>query len=192
MRGGCRFGTLWLGLALAVGLPGCGGSSGPGSCPQGTTGVPPNCVPIAPPCTQSTVYSAPVKMNPRTLVYLDFSVPDSGRLDVTLDWTFAASHVGFYLVPANTCTLEEFNKRSCNFMIRSEPSSTKPRKVSQANFAAGNYRWLTGTFDEKQESGSLLIVLSKGTSCPALSFAGTTASSSDDGEPLRMDSVRKE
>jgi hypothetical protein len=67
----------------------------------------------------------------------------------------------------------------------------KPRKLSQANFAAGNYRWLTGTFDEKRESGSLQIVLSKGTGCPALSVGQTGALSFEDGQALRMDFVRR-
>ena len=85
-----------------------------------------------------------------------------------MDWTFTTSPVGFYLVPVNTCTLEEFNARTCNFLMRSEPSSAKPRKVSQPNISAGNYRWIVGNFAEVQESAALLIVLAKGTSCPAL------------------------
>ncbi len=101
----------------------------------------------------------------RFLLYDDFSVPDSGRLDVTLDWTVAASPIGFYLVPANTCTLEEFNARSCTFVIRSEPSATKPKKISTPNFTAGNYRWIIGNFSTEQESVSLAIVLQKGTGC---------------------------
>ena len=101
-------------------------------------------------------------------------MPDSGRLDVTLDWTNASSLVGFYLVPANTCTLDEFNARSCNFLIRSE-TTVKPRKISTPNFNAGNYRWIIGNFSEAQESVSLQIVLSKG-ACAAL---GAPPSASD-------------
>jgi hypothetical protein len=113
------------------------------------------------------------------VAYDDFSVPDSGRLDVTLDWTFASSRVGFYLVPANTCTtIEEFNARSCNFLVRSEPSPTKPRKISTPNFAAGNYRWMVAVFSDQDESVSFQIVLSKGTGCPA--FAGGSPSASSD------------
>jgi len=96
--------------------------------------------------------------------------------DVTLDWTFASSPVGFYLVPVNTYTLDEFNARSCTFLIRSEPSTAKPRKISQPNFSAGNYRWIVANFAEVQESVSLLIVLSKGTGCPALGSPSVGAS----------------
>jgi hypothetical protein len=105
-----------------------------------------------------------------TLYYFDFSVPDSGRLDVTMDWTNPASRVGIYLVPANTCDLDAFNARSCTFLVRSEPSSVKPRKISVPNFSAGNYRWMMGTFSDTDESISYQFVLAKG-SCAALTVA---------------------
>lgn len=181
-----------LGLVfLAAGLSACGGSSSVTQpCPGGTTGTPPNCVATPPPCTQSTLYSSAETLPGRTLVYFDFSVPDTGRLDVTLDWTFPTSPVGFYLVPANTCDLEEFNDRSCDFKIRSEPSPVKPRKISQ-NLPAGNYRWLTGTFGEEDESASLQIVLSKGTSCPALTSTSVGASARDEEGLPSMQRARK-
>ena len=181
---------LFVAAALALGR--CGGS-GPGSCGVGETGTPPNCQKICPAgtippdcrpdCTQTNVYQQDGPVPAGTLVYLDFSVPDSGRLDVTLDWTNASSAVGFYLVPANTCTLAEFNARTCNFVIRAEPSSSKPRKVSLANLAAGNYRWIVANFSASDESVALKIVLAKGTGCPA--FGGTPPSVlSRVGDPL--------
>jgi hypothetical protein len=106
------------------------------------------------------------------LGYNEFSVPDSGRLDITVDWTNASSKIGVYVVPTNTCTLDQFNARSCNFLVRSEPSNMKPRKISTPNFAAGNYRWLIAS--DSVESISLQIVLSKG-SCAALTGGQPTA-----------------
>jgi hypothetical protein len=120
--------------------------------------------------------SGPLEAN--TLGFHDFSVADSGRLDTTVDWTNASSTIGVYVVPANTCTLDEFNARSCNFLARSEPSTVKPRKISTANVAAGNYRWLVGNFSDKDESISFQFVLSKG-SCAALTGGLPTASSGD-------------
>jgi hypothetical protein len=120
-----------------------------------------------------------------TLRYKDFSVPDSGRLDITLDWTNASSRIGVYLTPANSCTLDQFNARSCNFIVRSEPSNVKPRKISTPNFNAGNYRWLIGNFSSTDESVSFQFVLSKG-SCAALTGALPTASSGGNGlSPIR-------
>jgi hypothetical protein len=117
-----------------------------------------------------------------TIIYGDFSVPRPGRLDVTMDWTNSESAMGLYLVPANTCTLDEFTARSCDFVIRSEPSATKPRLISTPNFTQGNYRWLIGNFSEEQESAALEIVLSEG-ECPALSGGGPDASALEESAP---------
>ena len=83
--------------------------------------------------------------------------------------------IGVYLVPANTCYLAEFNARACDFVVRSEPALTKPRKISTPNVAAGNYRWIVSNFnDDTDELFSYQIVLSKGTGCPPLT-GGTPA-----------------
>jgi hypothetical protein len=161
------------GLALAASLAACGGG---GSGPTST----PTPAPTPTPCTQSTIKQEGGGITPSTLLYDDFSVPDSGRLDVTLDWTFATSPIGFYIVPANTCTLDEFNARSCNFLVRSE-TTTKPRRISTP-FSAGNYRWMIANYSDADESMTLLIVLSKG-SCPALAGAPGASERTDDSWP---------
>jgi hypothetical protein len=84
-------------------------------------------------------------------------------------------------VPANTCTLEEFNARSCNFLVRSEPSATKPKKISTPNFTAGNYRWMIGNFSTDQESVSLQVVLQKGTGCAPLAGGRPSAAAVREG-----------
>jgi hypothetical protein len=154
------------------------------ACDSPTEPPPPPPPPTLTACTQSTVEQDDEGIDPRNLIFFDFSVPDSGRLDVTLDWTVSASRMGFYLVPANTCTtLQEFNNRSCNFLIRSEPPGTKPRKISTPNFAAGNYRWIVGNFeDNTKEAFSLRIVLSTST-CPALVGAPPAAEARDGERP---------
>jgi hypothetical protein len=156
--------------AVAASLGACKGPTNPQLCPAGTTGTPPNCTPTPPPCTTTVVEAGSGPAVAHTLYFFDFPVPDSGRLDVTMDWTNPASRVGIYLVPANTCDLDTFNARSCTFLVRSEPSSVKPRKISVPNFSAGNYRWLMGTFSDTDESISYQFVLAKG-SCAALTVA---------------------
>jgi hypothetical protein len=172
-----------LAAGLVAGLAACGGDGGP----PGGPGTP---APTPTPCTQTTLDQGPVPLDPRTLVYDDFSVPDTGRLDITVDWTVASSMIGVYLVPANTCTLQEFNARTCNFVVRSEVT-TKPRKISTPNFAAGNYRWIIANFAQVQESASLLIVLSKG-ECPALAAPPAASGMAADSLPdlERMDHRR--
>lgn len=171
--------------SVTIGLAGCGGggNDGPGTCPAGQTGVPPNCMPPPPLCTQSTIYSESGPIEKETLQYFDFSVPEAGRLDMTLDWTHASSPVGLYVVPAKTCTLNQFNERTCNFVVRSEPPGAKPRKVSAQNLAAGNYRWMIGNFDDAKESVVLQIVLWKGDCAP---LAGAQPSESTLGSDLPL------
>jgi len=158
---------------------------GPPVCPSGETGVPPNCVSL---CQQSTLVTESRGIGAKIIMYNDFSVPNKGRLDMTLDWTNAPSPMGLYLVPANTCTtVDEFNKRTCNFLVQSEPSATKPRKVSAANLAAGNYRWLVANFSDAQESVSLQIVLSQGDGCPAFGSAAPGGLARGSGSPLTVE-----
>jgi len=172
--GSCLFGAV---LVLMVGSCGGGGSSPT----TPTTTLPPST-----PCTQSVVIQDAGAVPPLTLVYDDFSLPDSGRLDITVDWTNASSPIGVYLVPVNTCTLAEFNARTCTFLVRSEPPGTKPRKISTPNFSAGNYRWILANGSQADESISLLIVLSKG-SCAALTTTSMSASAHhDESLPIKQ------
>ncbi|HUL76357.1 MAG TPA: hypothetical protein VL691_03760 [Vicinamibacteria bacterium] len=156
------------GVTLVALLAACGGGSSPT--------ITPTPAPTPTPCTQSTLYQQSGSVPTRTLVYDEFSAADSGRLDVTMDWTFADSQMGVYIVPAGTCALADFNARTCNFLIRSE-TTTKPRKVS-ANVTAGNYRWLVANFSQTDESAALQIVLSKG-SCAAIGRASATFERAD-------------
>jgi hypothetical protein len=167
--------ALAAGLAFALTFGACGPKDNP--CTTNPTG--PGCTPptTLTPCTQSVVAQGSDSWGAKELGYNEFSVPDSGRLDVTVDWTNASSKIGVYVVPAGTCTLDQFNARSCNFLVRSEPSNVKPRKVSTPNFAAGNYRWLIAS--DSVESISLQIVLSKG-SCAAVTGGQPTTYSGGD------------
>ena len=88
-------------------------------CPAGQVGTPPNC---STPCTQSAVYNNSGAVPSLVLIFDDFPVTESGRLDLTLEWTNASSQMGLYLVPAGTCTLDQFNQRTCNFLVRSDPA----------------------------------------------------------------------
>ena len=156
-----------LAVASLVGLAACGGGSNP-------PGAPSTPAPTPTPCAQKVLDSGNGQLPTKTLAYYDFSVPETGRLDVTLDWTYASNTIGVYVTPANTCTLAEFNARSCNFILRSE-TSAKPRKVSVTGVAAGNYRWLFANFGTTDDSISYQVVLSTG-GCAPLAGAGPGAS----------------
>lgn len=189
-----RLGARLAAIALAGALAGCGGGTDDlGTCTPPQVGSPPNCqcpsgtrpdgATCVADCTTTNILQESGGIPSSTLLYEDFSVPDSGRLDVTLDWTVPSSLVGFYIVPANTCTLAEFNARTCNFVVRSEPVTTKPRKISTPNFAAGNYRWLVANYASQQESVSFQVVLQKGTGCAPLA-GGAPSAAARDGSTL--------
>jgi hypothetical protein len=164
-------------VALA-GLSGCGGSSPTND---------PAPVPAPTPCAQKVLDSGSDSLPSKYVLYYDFSVPEAGRLDVTLDWTYASNNVGVYVVTAGTCsTLEEFNARNCNFVLRSE-TTAKPRKVSVANVGAGNYRWLFANFGSTDDSISYQVVLSTG-GCAPLTNSGPGASAA--GAPVAADALR--
>jgi hypothetical protein len=167
-----RVACLAVALSVIVGLAGCG-SDAPATPTTTTTTLPP--------CTQTSVRQISGGIPGLTLGGEDFSVPESGRLDITMDWTNPGSMVGFYLVPVNTCTVAEFNAQTCNFLIRSE-SLVKPRRISTPGFAAGNYRWLIANFSAEPESVALQIVISKG-NCPALGPLEAASSSAAGDRP---------
>ena len=193
MAEGRRWGMALVAVGLALALGDCGGdSTGPTrQCIPPQTGTYPDCRdPVT--CTQTTVYSESGPIPALTVALDQFSVPDSGRLDMTLDWTNASSLMGLYLVPANTCTtIEEFNAGTCNFLVRSEPPGAKPRKVSASNFQAGNYRVLIANFSDEDESAAVQVVLSKGTGCAALTGAQPSALSREDASGLVVERMEQ-
>jgi hypothetical protein len=174
-----RLSRLACACALAAALESCGGG-GSGGPTQGSTPAP-----TPTPCTQNVLDSGTGTLPANAADIESFSVPTAGRLDITVDWTVASSPIGVYVVPVNSCTLEAFNNRTCTFLVRSEPSSAKPRKISTPNFSAGNYDLVLANFASSTESLSYQVVLSQG-SCAALS-AGPSASQS--GEAMTVKSV---
>jgi hypothetical protein len=102
-----------------------------------------------------------------------FTTNSGGRLDVVLDWTFADSQMGVYVVQGS-CNLDQFNSRTCNFLIRSEPPGPKPRKVTASNVSPGTYGLLIGNFSDVDESASTQVFVSSA-GCPPL--AASTPSS---------------
>jgi hypothetical protein len=118
----------------------------------------------------------------RGLGRVAFPVASSGRLDVTIDWTFATSPIGVYVVTASSCTIDSFNAGSCTFLARSE-TTAKPRKFS-VNVNAGNYELIVANFADQDESISGQVVLSS-TTCPAFASAGRASTLTGARGPLR-------
>jgi hypothetical protein len=165
-----------LAAAVAIALSGCGGSTTTPSSPAPT--------PTPTPCTQSIVSADQGGVSARTYAILSFTTTAVGRLDITADWTIASSPIGIFVVPANTCsTVEQLNARSCNFVVRSEPSTVKPRKLSTPNVAAGNYNLVIANFADVNESVAYQVVLSQG-SCAALTAVAPVAAAAGEGSAV--------
>ena len=145
---------------LAVPYWGCGGSSS--SSPSTPTAV---ATPA--PCVQSTLFQGQGEIPPSTLLSLDVAVPTAGRLDLLADWTFATNNVGLYLVQG-TCTLAQFNARTCNFLGRFE-TTVKPKRGS-VNVTPGTFTVLLANFGSQQDAGVVQVILSSAT-CPAVAAA---------------------
>jgi hypothetical protein len=158
------------GLLLALVLPACGGSDHVVPTPPPVT---------TPPCSQTNLFQNGGPVPSKYVVVESVTTSTTARLDLTLDWTFPSSVVGLYLVPAGSCNLDGFNKRTCSFLVRSE-SGPKPRKVSAANVAPGGYDVLMANFASQDESMVLQVVLSS-SGCPAFSSA-QAASSAGEGQ----------
>ena len=146
-------------LALLVLAAGCGGDS------DSPTVTPvPSPTPV--PCSQASVLGPLQGSIPSLFVVKEsFATSSAGRVDVFVDWTFADSPIGVYVVLGN-CDLDQFNARSCNFLLRSEPPGTKPRRVSVPNMAAGTYDLLIANFADVDESASTQVFLSTGSCAP--------------------------
>src|SRR5262249_15063079 len=134
-----------------------------------------------PPCTQTNVFQGAGSFPPNVLDAEHVTTASPGRLDVTLDWTFANSTIGLYVVPGGSCDLDAFKHDACNFLMRVE-GSAKPRKGSLANLAAGNYDVLIAYVGSQQESMSLQVILSS-SSCPAITSAQSAGVSRSGDQP---------
>ena len=156
-------------VALALLLGACGGDD----CSKHPTT--PECrvspPPTPTPCNQTSVFGPAQGSIPTSFVDVEsFTTTATGRVDVFVDWTFPDSPIGVYVVQGS-CNLDQFNARACNFLIRSEPPGTKPRKVSASNVAAGGYQLLIANFADVDESLSTQVFLSTGNCAP---FAGSS------------------
>ncbi len=135
-------------LGLIVGLDGCGSNS-----PTAPT----------PGCTQTVLFQGSGKVAANSLDSEAFSTSSTGRLDVFLDWTFATSQMAAYVVQGS-CNLDQFNARSCTFLLKAE-GQAKPKRVSVSNVAPGSYSLLIANFSAVDESASASVTLSSA-SCP--------------------------
>ncbi len=163
-------------LVLIAALGGCNGDDGP-NCSQNPAAA--GCEPpptTQPACTQAVALQSTVPGLPTfNVAYVPVTTATTGRLDVTVDWTFPATPFAVYFV-RGTCTIDQLNARTCDFILRSEAATTpKPRRLSASNIAAGGYQIIVGNAGTQTESSSIQVVVSS-SSCPAIISTGVGAS----------------
>ena len=167
-----------LALAAVAASPwGCGGSSSSPSTP-----TPVAAVPTPTPCAQTILFQGSGEMPAGTLLTFPVTVSVSARLDVQGDWTFTTNPVGLYVVQG-ACGLDQFNARSCNFLLRVEPGA-KPLKGS-ATVTTGSYTVLMANYGARGDSGALQIVQSTGACAPVASVSPSASSGAAEGLQLQ-------
>jgi hypothetical protein len=147
----------WLLVLLAMLLPGCKGSAG------GTTSATP---PVTKPvCQQTTVLDRPSALEAAGYVYQTFSTSQTGRIDITVDWTLAASPISIYLVE-EACTVEHLLSGGICAALTFSESGPKPRRAS--HFAGpGRYALIVINGGGQNESISMHVTLNS-TGCPTI------------------------
>ena len=145
-------GAVWIAAAAAA-LPGCGSSTTP--TPTATP------VPTPPPIVETIVASGSGTIPNRILAFIPFTTSAAGRINVTVDWTFATNDVDVYLV-RGACTFEQFVANQCTLVTFSESTTAKPERLTASGAAAGNYLLLIGNAGPADESVAFQVVLTTG------------------------------
>lgn len=164
-------------VAIAASPWGCGGSSSP------STPTPVAAVPTPTPCAQSVLFQGTGEMPAGTLLNFPVSTSVAARLDVNGDWTFTTNPVGLYIIQG-ACSLDQFNARSCTFLLRLEPGA-KPLKGS-ASVSAGSYTVLMANYGARSDSGALQIVQSIGSCAPATAASSGSPATSGNLQVQRV------
>ena len=133
-----------------------------------------------PPPTPSPSTSAPTPAPPVVIAQGNFGLPArllaviplttsaTGKIDVTVDWTFATNDVDVYLA-RGACSFDQFVAQQCTVVTFSESTSAKPEKISAPGAAAGSYVLLIGNRGPTDESVAYQVVLTTGGGASAAS-----------------------
>lgn len=168
--------TVFLTIVVCCGLAACGGDNPAAPTPTSALPTPPP-APVSTVVAQGSLAGIPVNAGYFTPAFTTSSV---GRLDATLDWTFARCDLDLYVLPASaSCTADQFNARQCQFVAFSESTTAKPEKISVASLPAGAYKLLITNWGPVEESFSYQAVLTTGGS--ASSFAAPAGQPSKTG-----------
>jgi hypothetical protein len=117
--------------------------------------------PTTGPC-EETVFGGQSRIPANTYVVQSITLPQTGRLDVTLDWVLPTNIVSMTLAQA-PCSSDQFQADKCNVILNLFPPP-KPLEGSTYWLNAGNYDLLLGNFSPIEEIASTNVVF-KTTGC---------------------------
>jgi hypothetical protein len=165
--------TLGLGLGLLLALGSCG-SDGPdcGATPTaaGCPSPPPTTLPAQRPPIVLDSGSGTLEF--LTALFRPLATTETGSLEVTVDWTFAANDVDIYIARGN-CSFNQFVAEQCAIATAATSTTTKPERARLANQPAGTYTVVVANFGPGDESIAYQVVFTPGTSSSSHSAAGS-------------------
>ncbi|HJS59931.1 MAG TPA: hypothetical protein VKA01_17620 [Vicinamibacteria bacterium] len=91
------------------------------------------------------------------MAFFPFSTSRSGRLEITVDWTFASNDLDFG-VARGACDLAMVATDQC-VEVASAESTTKPERLSLPSFQAGAYTLVIANLGSGNESGTYQVIL---------------------------------
>jgi hypothetical protein len=104
---------------------------------------------------------------------VQFNVDVVGRLDITVDWTFATNDIDLILF-RGTCTEEQLIADACTVLVIADSASAKPERLTFPNAAVGIYTLVAINFGPEDESASYQIVLTPGAAGPPMASSTRT------------------
>jgi hypothetical protein len=125
-----RRGVLVVALGGALFLPACDDEV-----------APPTPLPTAPPAVRGVVFTSRdefTNFQPGLLYFVPIPLGQPGILDFTLDWTFPNTYM-LMAFGTQLCTFEDLDKGRCPFLLRTEGSTPKPRRVATSALSTGTY-----------------------------------------------------
>ena len=170
-------------LALAIGtlilVAACGGDNNSNS-PAAPTAVTPAPAPAPTPrlVQQGTMNLSAPKDD--TVHFSLASITDnaSGRWETTVDWTDPANELWMW-VANGVCTAQQFARDDCpfeatcpcQFAIRSEVATPKPRVLTIPNAPGGTRTLIVVNLGPKEETATHRVMLTPGSTAPSLAAA---------------------
>ena len=141
-------------LASCLLLPACGGGDGGSpTAPQPT--------PTPAPVTTS-IFNRSYSIAAFGAGYQDISVPNSGTVEVTFDWTFSTSDIDLVVTPTSCTDWYSAYSSFCQVLGSDKtPAGVKRARVSLSMSAAGTIRVWVYNFTSVNESGVLSATLTR-------------------------------